>query len=75
MLMGALETDLIYQYYVIRSIVTVTVRARIIYKWYQIGTTIFYEDKVASHFGKKSGGIWICMQRLFEILLMVLRLP
>jgi len=28
-----------------------------IYKWYQIETTIFYEDEVASHFGKKSGGI------------------
>ena len=31
--------------------VTVTVRAKVIYKWYQIGNTIFYEDKVASHFG------------------------
>ena len=28
--------------------------ARVIYKWYQIKITIFYEDEVASHFEKKS---------------------
>ena len=38
----------LYQRYEIRGMITVTLRASAIYKWYQIGTTIFYEDEVAS---------------------------
>ena len=38
--------------------------ARVIYKWYQIGTTIFYKDEVASHFEKKSDGIGYVQLRL-----------
>ena len=64
----------LYQCYEIRGIVTITLRARVIYEWYRIGTTILYEDNLPSHFAilemnqaMNNDVVWLQLRFLFLV--------